>query len=669
MIAWLMIAQYEGVPGLDEVLQGAEESVSEEQEVLEEEAAAPPEGEERVRLLGGWYRLDMFSNDALWYEGVPRYSIKEIHTLGLDVRMSPAPRVFGTVGLEFWANNPAFPETNPRPWWVTYKPLRIYVIDKETGDYLREYNGGSLGANEALGVTRHDLEQAGIYDTDTVGVFIREVDFWFRTPYFNFHIFKNIGHPAWDDLFGLYWANWEIPVYEDWGKYSAPQGVEITGKGTFSFLRAVVGQEPLVGEDPLAMLMLSKKFGYIRLSLMHREIMNSLEPDQEYLYVIPHIPYQNREGRFYLAMPVPVSKFYPVFFARTRATAFMTSLELPVNAIKLTAEIAKFRPNDKESIAFGGKLSFDVFEGLSLYGSYIYRGIYAGNRRQVKAGFSLEPFKESFPFDVLYLTGNFLWREPITGEPEFVFPPFVLDEETRAWFPIGRWLNNRECIGFNVIFRIDTTPSTWMGEWNSDDIEDSPVAFEAGYQYIHFPTYTDYQEHFDYPYRAWWQEQWFDTIRGETVYTYGKYPYDRDKVFLRVITNITPEFKIIGKFNTAIKEAWVGSMYALTPFTKNYTGSLDVRYRKWRLYTEYAYNDFGPFWGQAEWGIVYDHRYLVQISYNVIRRASITLKFHGATDYNHSLSEYADTTNPDNEYFHYGDISFKEIHLYFDVEF
>lgn len=603
-----------------------------------------------VKIAGGTYRLELISNDAVWYNDKPWYSIDEDHTLYLNLRIAPSPRIYGNVELAFWADKPAVTALNPRPYWVLTNPCQIYIINTQTGEY-KPYSGGSVGEGQVIGIPREVLTD---YDTDTVGVFIKKSDLWLKTGLFHFHIFKNVGHPGWADLFNLYWDSWEVPRYEEAGQF-IPQGVEILGQGVLSPISLVVGEQPLFGEDPLIIGRISKRLSIFNISLIHRQILTSFEPKTEWWYIIPNIPYEDINERVFIAVPAPASKLYPIFDARTQATALMIGASFLKRMVSLELEAAKFKFWE-DSFAFGGRLKFNLFDIGNLTAKYVYRQIYAGNKQQVNVNLDL------LPIDILHFFAGFMWREPLSGAPEFVFPPLILDEETRSWFPTGRWLDNRKAIGFDVSVILDLTPRTWFREWNANDIEDAPFAIDIGYSWTKYPTWTDYQEHYDAPYHTWWVEQQYDPYKN--LYTYGKYPYTKDHIYVKFISNLSPDMKLIGTFDTGVKEAWVGSRYALTPFTVNYTGSLEWRYKKWRLYALYANNDWGPYYGQDEWGIVYDHRVLFKATYFLTKATSIALQFHGAFDKNHKMLQYSEE-----EMFHYGDISFKDIRLILNVGF
>ena len=52
-------------------------------------------------------------------------------------------------------------------------------------------------------------------------------------------------------------------------------------------------------------------------------------------------------------------------------------------------------------------------------------------------------------------------------------------------------INNRETLGGELLLTFDTTPGTWMYEWDNDMAEDAKLAVSAGFVFRHLPTTQD----------------------------------------------------------------------------------------------------------------------------------------------------------------------------------
>lgn len=605
-----------------------------------------------ITLKDGEYRLDLKSNNLYKRDGDAFWTLKGWHSMLLGFQAAPANNIEGYFQLAIYADNPAAAEINARPWWVGTRHFALYVIDTETGEYIRDYTGGNLGTDEALGLHVHDLEAAGLYDTDTVGVFIKKVDAQIDTEYFRLNIFKNIGHPGWDELFRLYWENWEVERYEESGHF-VPEGVKIEGKEFLSPLTLIFGEEPLWGEDPMFIGKLSYPLeDFLTLSLIHREILTDISDEEGVIYLIPNVPRADYENKVFIAIPASTNKTRGIFDADNRITAL--DVKYKIKIIMLEAEFAKYKPR-RESLAYGIRAKSDLSLlmnldfGFNLDLKFIHQDKFAGNRNKFDLISHIRPVN-----DILFILGYQIIK-PVSGDVEWVFPPLILDAESLTW------LNNRERQGFEIAFIYDPTPATWFRLWNINEIETADIAFEIAYQIIDYPTYTDYQEHYDYEWRVWWQEKHQDTIRGESVYTYGKYPYKKDNFKFKLISNYLKPFKIILDFNTALKEAGVGSRYALTPFTINYTAYSEIWYKNELIFGFlYAKDDWGPALGHDEWGIKYD------------RRVRLSLKYKIGTSYIETYYEDALNRNVETTGRAYGlspDMSYKELGMVFLIKF
>ncbi len=599
-----------------------------------------------IKIKDGEYRLDMKSNNLTEFHNRAYWTINDWHSLYLGISARDEKRIDTYIQLAIFADKPASAEMNGKPYWYGTKTFGVYVLDKDTGEYKRPYNGlEKLQDDEVLGVNKHDMESAGFYDTDTVGIFIKKVDANIRSDYFDIHIFKNIGHKGWnDELFGLYWDNWLTEDYFRKG-HLAPEGIEIKGKKYLSYFTFVMGEEPLFGEDPFVLGRAVIPINFFQLKFYHREILTDLKSEEGVMYLIPNVSPADYNNKVFIAIPASTNKLCGLFDADNRISAFQ--IEYKLKELSISGEIAKYKPAEK-SLAYGGRLKTDLFSLIGIDASYKYNDIYAGNRKELSLSFNLRPYN-----NISFLI-NYKKIEPVSGEVEFLFPPLILDSETMTW------INNRKRNEVEISLIYDPTPATWIKLWNIDETEKADVAFILTYKYFNYPTYTDYQEHFDYEWRIWWQEKHQDTINGVSVYTYGKYPYNGNHLNFKIIANALRPFKIVEDFDTGLKEAWVGSRYALTPFTINYTSKTKLYYKDILFTFLYAKDDWGPVYGSEEWGIKYDYYIRTSLTYK-IGKSSIELYYEDALNNNTSHEEKIAGISPD--------ISYKEIGTIFRLKF
>ncbi len=599
-----------------------------------------------IKIKDAEYRLDMKSNNLTKVNNTPYWTITDWHSLLLGLSGSYSKSIDIYLQLAIFADKPASAEMNGKPYWYGTKNFGVYVIDKNTGEYKRPYTGlEKLRDDEILGINSHDMETAGLYDTDTVGIFIKKADANIRTEYFDAHIFKNIGHKGWnDELFGLYWDNWLTEEYFQQG-HLAPEGVQFKGKKFLSPFTIVMGEEPLFGEDPFILSRISIPINFINLTFYHREILTDMKAKEGVIYLIPNVSRADYNNKVFIAIPASTNKTKGIFDADNRITAFKA--EYKIKEFIISGEVAKYKPAEK-SLAYAGRLKTDLFSLLGIEAKYLHNDIYAGNRNEFDLSLHLRPIK-----DILFMV-DYKNIKPVSGEVEFLFPPMILDSDALTW------LNNRERSIIEISLVYDTTPSTWIKSWNINDTETGDFAGIITYKYFKYPTYTDYQEHFDYEWRLWWQEKHQDTIEGKSVYTYGKYPYTGNQFSAKVIANIFRPIKIIEDFNTGLKEAGVGSRYALTPFTINYTSNTEIHYKNIIFTFLFAKDDWGPVFGSAEWGIKYDTRIRTSLRYK-IGKSFIELYYDEGVNNNESNDDKIAAVSPDTSY--------KEIGTVFTLKF
>jgi hypothetical protein len=352
---------------------------------------------------------------------------------------------------------------------------------------------------EKRGVPQTIITNQGPVQTDGIDRFkVYNASITWDSRWFKLNAFYRTGHYHWGyegDFFGLYpEANYgdNIDIYNA----DAPLGFEVTGKKYIDGLKVAFGPQLWWGANPAVLVKYRRQVGPFMLTGIYQDDI-SKQSSAVSSFAVP-LP-KNRKVTLAAAFDLGPFNLTAggIWSGSTKdgeSFQFVTGNE---------GNYQVYQDYVKSSDTFGGKLKVTYSAGiLNWYAESAYMGLVAdggpssaltftgwrlkdcgtGNQKNFLTGFTVL-------FGNWQIAPNFLWQQPLVGPmpadaPAPGRPRNVLDDP----FAVRA---NRETTAGELLITYDPTPATWMYNWDSDEREDAPLAFNVDLVFRHQPTTMD----------------------------------------------------------------------------------------------------------------------------------------------------------------------------------
>ena len=441
-------------------------------------------------------------------------------------------------------------------------------------------------------------------DINRVAVYGADID-W-STDDFDLSGFYRTGHYHWGyegDFFGLYPEANYGPVIDIYNG-TAPLGVEIDGKRKLAGLSVAMGPELWWGANPAVLVKYVRDVGPVKLSgIFHEDLEQRGATESSFAIPMPKTRRATLVAKTTVGgVGVEVGGIWGGQPLEGRK--YQTVRETPEGTMVMEGRI---QPKDM----WGGKAKLTYARGpIAWYAQSAAMGLVAnggGDFTQTYTGWRLRSGSAGNQYNFLtgftYLVGdlqiapNFQWQRPIEGPvPAGLAAPARPRDILTDPFVVRDY--NREMTAGEILLTYDPTPATWMYAWDSDQTEDAPFAFNAGFVFRHLPTTQDAAIGI--------------LPDGRTLFAFpGAAPAeDLWEAHARVISKASPDLGWIANFYTGTAQA-NGS----DPRKIQRTGG-DVRliYQNYKLTAGYKKDDWGPYDYHRDFNLTFPHQMWLDLS-------------------------------------------------------
>ena len=420
---------------------------------------------------------------------------------------------------------------------------------------------------------------------------------------FNLNAFYRTGHYHWGyegDFFGLYpEANYgpNIDTYNG----LAPFGMEVEGKKEFNGLKLAFGPQLWWGANPALLLKYTKKIKNIDLTGVFHEDLEQ----QGFANTSIAIP-QPKTRRFTLHANRKIGKF------SFDLGGIWAGQPLNGREYDVVRGNQAFTKKIESKDNFGGKTKITYTGGkFNWYAQAAAQGLVAGgatgDQTQTFTGWRLKDSGSGNQYNFLtgatYTIGklqiapNFLWQEPIEGPVttdavggrarNIVTDPFIVR-------------GNRKQIAAELLLTFDTTPGTWMYEWDNDRSEDAKLAISAGFVFRHFSTTQDASIGF---------------LANRTAFAFeGAAPAkDLWEANLRVVSKLSPDLGIITTVYGGPSQGNGSDARTI----KRFGTDIRLNYKKVKVNHSLKINDWGPYDYHRDFNLTFPLQSMTDISFGI----------------------------------------------------
>ena len=197
----------------------------------------------------------------------------------------------------------------------------------------------------------------------------------------------------------------------------------------------------------------------------------------------------------------------------------------------------------------------------------------------------------------LQIAPNFLWQEPIEGPVttdavggrarNIVTDPFIVR-------------GNRKQLAAELLLTFDTTPGTWMYEWDNDRSEDAKFAISAGFVFRHYSTSQDAAIGF---------------LANRTAFAFtGAAPAkDLWESNIRIVSKLNPDLGIIATMYGGPSQGNGSDARTI----KRYGTDVRVNYKKVKVSSSLKINDWGPYDYHRDYNLTFPVQFMTDISFGI----------------------------------------------------
>jgi len=419
---------------------------------------------------------------------------------------------------------------------------------------------------------------------------------------FNLNAFYRTGHYHWGyegDFFGLYpEANYgpNIDTYNG----IAPFGMEVEGKKAFNGFKLAFGPQLWWGANPAVLLKYSKKINNFDLTGVFHEDLEQ----QGVANTSIAIP-QPKTRKFTLHVNRKIGKF------SFDLGGIWAGQPLKGRAYDVVRDNIAYTKQIESKDNFGGKTKVTYTGGkLNWYGQAAAQGLVAGGGADLTQTFTGWRLKESgsgnqynlltgatYTVGKLQIAPNFLWQEPIEGPVttdavggrarNIVTDPFIVR-------------GNRKQLAAELLLTFDTTPGTWMYEWDNDRSEDSKFAVSAGFVFRHFSTSQDAAIGF---------------LANRTSFAFSGAAPAKDlwESNVRIVSKLNPDLGIIATIYGGPAQG--NGSDART--VKRYGTDVRMNYKKVKVSSSLKINDWGPYDYHRDYNLTFPVQFMTDVSFGI----------------------------------------------------
>jgi hypothetical protein len=462
-----------------------------------------------------------------------------------------------------------------------------------------------------------NTDQGNLQLTDLNRVQVYNASYTWNAKDFDLRGFYRTGHYHWGyegDFFGLYpEANYgpNLDIYN-----GETLGFEVDGKGVLNGFKAAFGPQLWWGANPAVLLKYSTKIGAIDLTgIYHEDIADAAAAVSSIAVPLP----KTRRATVHMktkvgAVGVEVGGMWGGTPLNGRE--FQTTENNPdYNATDAISEPKYIIYTDKVNSGdnWGGKAKLTYSSGVfNWYGQGAAMGLVANGGADLTQTFTGWRLKDSgsgnqvnflsgFTYTVgdIQIAPNFLWQKPIVGAiPNDVQAPGRLRNIQDDPFAVRA---NRETVAGELLLTYDSTPGTWMYDWDNDRVEDAKFAMSAGFVFRHLPNAQDAGIGI--------------LADGRTTFAFPNSApaHDLWEVNTRMVSKLTPDIGLIANvyFGNAQANGDDGRL------VERIGGDVRVVYKKMKLISSVKINDWGPFDYHRDFNLTYPTQLMLDLSTSV----------------------------------------------------
>lgn len=422
---------------------------------------------------------------------------------------------------------------------------------------------------------------------------------FFRKPHYHW------GYEG--DFFGMYQ---EASYGENMDIYGgeAPFGAEIEGKRMFKGLKLAFGPELWWGANPAILLKYQRSIGKFNFAgVFQYDIAKREGTTTSYAIPLPKntrasLMVERTLGRFNVALGGLWSGQPLVGRTFQATTQYSNNATVYQDVIKTTD-------------TFGGKLKVTYTgRNFSAYAQGALMGLVAsggadntltltgwrlkdcgsGNMQNALAGFT-------YQLGNFQIAPNFMWQKPLVGPmPNGINAPGRLRNIIDDPFAVR---SNRETLAGELLLTFDSTPATWMYDWENDNNEDAPFAASLDFVYRHLPTSQDAAIGI--------------LADGRSTFAFaGSAPaHDLWETNLKVASRVSRDFGIISNVYLGTAQANGDDARLI----KRLGADARMMYKKFKLNAFVKFNDWGPYDYHKDFNLTFPFQCEVDLSTNLFK--------------------------------------------------
>ncbi|WP_289074988.1 glycoside hydrolase family 2 TIM barrel-domain containing protein [uncultured Bacteroides sp.] len=422
---------------------------------------------------------------------------------------------------------------------------------------------------------------------------------FFRKPHYHW------GYEG--DFFGMYQ---EASYGENMDIYGgeAPFGAEIEGKRMFKGLKLAFGPELWWGANPAILLKYQRSIGKFNFAgVFQYDIAKREGTTTSYAIPLPKntrasLMVERTLGRFNVALGGLWSGQPLVGRTFQATTEYSNNATVYQDVIKTTD-------------TFGGKLKVTYTgRNFSAYAQGALMGLVAsggadntltltgwrlkdcgsGNMQNALAGFT-------YQLGNFQIAPNFMWQKPLVGPmPNGINAPGRLRNIIDDPFAVR---SNRETLAGELLLTFDSTPATWMYDWENDNNEDAPFAASLDFVYRHLPTSQDAAIGI--------------LADGRSTFAFaGSAPaHDLWETNLKVASRVSRDFGIISNVYLGTAQANGDDARLI----KRLGADARMMYKKFKLNAFVKFNDWGPYDYHKDFNLTFPFQCEVDLSTNLFK--------------------------------------------------
>lgn len=423
-------------------------------------------------------------------------------------------------------------------------------------------------------------------DGSKQNVSLYSASFAYTTNSFDLNGYYHVGHENYEttgDTFNIGKEAFDIIGYDTSGS-TAPIALEFLGKGLLSGLQIIGGPEVYGGARPQVMANYYRVFP--SLSMVMPEFTLGVTYAEEFgSPTAADVDPYNCYGPGRKASLYATSRIYP--FIKLNAGILYAGNEKLGAAYTLANGTAK-KITDIDTLGASIELGSEIFRYTYIYGKYIYRGLVSDtNPAKVRGGFisgdSGSGNRQEIQAGAEMTVGNFSFKPVVRSRVPLVEPN---DRSLNAAYPSPFIVySNRQAMEFEAVLAYDPEGSTWLHDWNIEDIETANFAASLTGLYTLYAGKTDVMS---FKTGSDWNG---DDLKDWAQFTTGL-PEQRNlwQASAKVISSPLPDLKLIGGFETGHQNS-IGEATSIIDF---WGISGKMRYKNFIASGTYAKDKWGP---------------------------------------------------------------------------